>query len=762
MKNCLGFTCLSVMRTGMLICFFLLSSCSDELITQIKGDPTPNKTDGEEKITAFEHLAFQNRTVAQFSTDSGRVPLPNDLILSSINDNRVASGEAELNGMSPNVPVRIPFTGPVDVPEFDYSTEAGINAAIAWAANIIIVRLGPSDAALAAESGDRFTGQAVPEVTTTSTITLFVPLPTKDTNGNTIPETFGRFPFTGKFKAVYQDTNHDLVLVPETTTSSTIGTFEAGSKYAVIVRKSLKDGLIEDSLFAVLKSDEPLYENTAVTNPLLVAQKTELETVIGLESLRQGYASVLETGSIDPSEVAIMQTFTTEYTSPSESAAADALVGAMNTNAAEVANAASAPITWFTETAISTSSKNAFDFKAVFGAEGAPVSSISQILSGYYPCQNFLTNNGTVAIPHWALDLINRATAPKADCPNTNGLEGNIEFWVAIPQTTTGVVVYQHGITRNKNDFASVANTFAGAGFATIAIDAWNHGTRTYEDADGDGMVESTTSLDSNFPGDSGQRFIRPDDASLTTGYIVQSLMDITQLTIMLKTNSALLAPLGLNTEDDGPSIHFVGHSLGGIFGSILGSSGSLPYTRMVLNATGGDLTDIVLNGNSFGTLLKLSVATNLGLDFPSADLNQTMLGIELGFYHALAAGNAEPLVAANRSFPTNVLLQEVIGDGTISNSNSELLAISMGLTRKNDGVGPVSEASGRVQWIFDPANYDANPSANPNNSPAGHGFLIDGMTTATAQAQLQGLCYLVTGNILDPAATIDPTTCTQ
>ncbi|MBF0290388.1 MAG: hypothetical protein HQM14_21455, partial [SAR324 cluster bacterium] len=743
----------------MLVPILLLSSCSDELITRVKGDPTPNKKEGEEKLTAAEHLTAKKRIVAQLSTDSGRVPLPNDLILSSINSSRIVSGEKELNGMDVNIPIRIPFTGSVDVPAFDYATESGINAAISWASNIVIVRLGPSDAAV---TGIRVVDQAVPavtsidaevtttsepfitttaeptvevtsfpeaEITTTSAVIPFFPLPTQDANGHSINMTVGEIPFSGKFKAVYQDANYDLVLVPETTTANTRGTFEAGSKYAVIVKKSLKEGLIEDSLFAALKSDEPLYKNTTVTNPLLAAQATELETVIGLESIRQGYAAVLAATSTNKSEVAIMQTFTTQYSSASEVAATTALVRAMNTNAADVTAAASSPITWFTETAISTSSDNAFDLKAIFEAGGAPVGSINKILGGYYPCQGFLANSGTTTSPQWALDLINRAASPLSDCPNTNGFDGNIEFLVSIPAATTGVVIYQHGITRNKNDFAAVANAFAGAGLATIAIDAWNHGTRTYEDADGDGTVEPTTSTDSTSPGDSGLSFLRPDDPSLTTGYVVQTLMDITQLTIMLKANSSLLAPMGLSVAGDGPTIHFVGHSLGGIFGSILGSSGSLPYTRVVLNAAGADLTDIVLNGDTFGTLIKLSVASKLGLDYPSADLNKTMLGIELGTYHALASGSADPLVTVNKSLPGSVLLQEITGDGTISNSNSKLLAIGMGLTSKNDGDGAVSDTSTRVRWTFDPDNYAANASINPDNEPAGHGFLIDGKT---------------------------------
>ncbi|MBF0280569.1 MAG: hypothetical protein HQM13_22420 [SAR324 cluster bacterium] len=749
----------------LLLAAFLFSGCSEELITHAKGEPEPDITANEEKLSSLQHLENKGLTVAQYSTSAGRVPLPNDLILSSINGSRTAAGQSALNGMNPNIPIRIPFTGSVNVPDFDYSTDAGMGQAASWASNILIVPLGLSDAA----SADSETvsalqaAQAANPAAAAAAAAPFLALPSKDAAGNSISITLGGNTYTGKFKAVYQDSNYDLVLVPETTSSTANGTFAKGRKYAVIVKKSLKEGLIEDSLFAVLKSDEPLYVDTTVKDPLLVAQNTDLTSAMGLESLRQGITSILAATGLSKAEIAVLQTFTTDFSSSTETAGVNALVAAMNANASSVSSAASNSITWATATSISTTADNAFDFKSVFESAGAPVGSISKIVSGYYACQTFLNNTGSSTAPVWELDLLNRAASPGADCPNTTGaFQGKIQFWLSIPASTTGIVIYQHGITRNKDDFAAVANTFAGAGFATIAIDAWNHGTRTYEDADGDGSVESSTSSDASSPGDSGLSYIRPDDPALTTGYNIQTLADITQLTIMLKANSSLLAPLGLSVADGGPTLHFVGQSLGGIFGSMVAASGALPYTRMVLNVPGGDLTDIVLEGPSFSSSIKAAVANALGLQNPSADLNATMLGVELGTVHALMAGGVDPLYSANRAYPTNVLLQEIIGDATIPNSNTELLALSMGMTKMNDGNGAAASTATRVQWVLDPANYQASPTANPDGDPAGHGFLLDGKTTATTQGQLQALCYLATGNILDPSLVINPATCAQ
>ena len=273
---------------------FLLLGCSDELITSSKGDPKPDIEEGEETLDS------QNLIVAQYSTDAGRVPLPNDLILSGVNANRIAEGEDELNGMSPNMPIRIPFTNSIDAPDFDYSSAAGMMRAAAWASNILIVPLGLSDAAKAdPETLSAYQASLADPMTIAEETAPFLALPTNDAAGNSISVPLQGRTYTGKFKTIYQDANHDLVLVPQSATSTTDGTFNKGRKYAVIVKKSLKEGLIEDILFAVLKSEDPLHEGTTIKNPLLIAQDTDLQTVIGLERLRQGIASILTVSGLD-------------------------------------------------------------------------------------------------------------------------------------------------------------------------------------------------------------------------------------------------------------------------------------------------------------------------------------------------------------------------------------------------------------------------------------------------------------------------------
>jgi hypothetical protein len=252
---------------------------------------------------------------------------------------------------------------------------------------------------------------------------------------------------------------------------------------------------------------------------------------------------------------------------------------------------------------------------------------------------------------------------------------------------------------------------------------------------------------------DSGAAFIRPDNPALSVGYLLQTQFDLLRFRTLLEANTEMVTAIG-NTPLTTP-IHYVGMSLGGMIGSNLASSG-FPASRFVLNVPGGDISDIVLSG-SFGPVIRAAVASSLGIDTATKEgqetLNSTMLGIDLPTTHALFKGGVDPLVGASTATPSDVLVQEVIGDVVVPNSNTELLSLAMGLTTYDDGDGSVTGVS-RSRWIFDPGNYQGGT--------AGHGFLLDGVTTATGQGQLQTACFLLTGNVLDPSKTIDPATCTN
>ena len=104
-----------------------------------------------------------------------------------------------------------------------------------------------------------------------------------------------------------------------------------------------------------------------------------------------------------------------------------------------------------------------------------------------------------------------------------------------MPDNATGLVIFQHGITSNKDAVFAIANTLAGYGFATISTDMWGHGERTYEDTNTNGILAD----------DSGAAFLRPDNPSLTVGYFSQSQYDLFRLRDLLKYNNELTDLIG-------------------------------------------------------------------------------------------------------------------------------------------------------------------------------------------------------------------------
>jgi hypothetical protein len=170
---------------------------------------------------------------------------------------------------------------------------------------------------------------------------------------------------------------------------------------------------------------------------------------------------------------------------------------------------------------------------------------------------------------------------------------------------------------------------------------------------------------------------------------------------------------------------------------------------------------DIVING-AFGPGLRAAVAAGSGIDTSTRDgqevLNSTMLGVELAAAHAVFKGGIDPLSSASSSNSAELLLQQITGDLTVPNSNTDLLSLAKGLTTYNDGNGPLDNIT-RSRWVFDPDNYA--PLEGSTDS-AVHRFLVDWKTEATLRGQQQAACFLATGKVLDPSKEINITTCTN
>ncbi len=728
---------------GLLLLTFALSGCAEQILDSASEDPTPSITDGEESSTP-------NGVVAEYSSSTARIPLPNDLIINSVN---AASPTPVLAGVSPNMPIRIPMSGAVTALPFDNVTSATqMGAALGWGANFLFINT------------DNFSD-------------VKIGLPTKDLLGNTIniPDPAGGDNYTGSFKVIYQDSNHDLVFLPE----QFGGTFDDNTTYAVVVKKDLKgaDGnpLIEDVATGLFKSIDPLIDsNNVIQSAVLQAQVDAgiygVSDIQGLELLRQGYNDIyagLASKGINKSDVALLFTFTTEAaddaTTQAQTAALYQGIYSAVDNAVLADN-----VTWNNGFTQAEDFSSAFDFRgqSVFVPPLIDNSSIAGIYKGYFSCMNFLRDNGTAG---WKWDTeagelaglrLNTSDFDSLkNCPHKDNLTGRLEFWVAQAATPTGVVIFQHGITSSKDTFFTVARAMATVGLSTIAIDMWKHGSRVYyEDITGDGLITDldNSSVDPTF-------FMRPGpDIGMTVGYMYQTEWDLRRLVAMTQNNAEIYGALGLSSAPTSANTFFYGHSLGAMLGANLISgtpimSSGPPIGGYVLAAPGGDATDIILNG-AFGPTIIAGVVAGDPIRYDNstvvgaANLNSTISALEMITTHGLFKGFVDPMNRAIDTSSTPVLIQQMEGDLTISNSNTILLKYGMLTSRYADGDG--SQTGNRVSWDYEACKYDLSVT---NNADVLHGFALDWTNTSTAasQSQTQAATFFASGGttVVDPSA---------
>ena len=712
-----------------------LSACAEQLLETAAEDPEPSVTSGEADYVT-------SQVMAQNSADDERSPQANDITLGSYNNSDTDTSN-DVNGQSNLMPIRIPFNGAItDL----YNSDGGLStdAASLYVSNIFIV------------------GQSLSDGSALSVL----PLPWYDRNNNDVSSVAdsvvgAEVDNTFLFRSVYLDANNDLVLVPG------FNTLQANAVYFVVVSKNLlgADGqtIIPDTLTQFLISDNKLINdsNTTINSSILLdidddgidGDPDDLASVAGLEAARVAYVGEDGNSGTVANIVAGLsadQTFFTgredvavifHFTTAAEGTDSDGDGQSDNSENLEAALTKAATyklsdddILWLNTDLNSTSDtpiniKSETDSALQDLGYTFELSSVNTLYKGFLPCTNYLQNAGTDSATgsgRWEVNLTKTDAGDEAleDCPNSLAdMDGNLGFWAAQPVTaSTGLVIFQHGINGNKDRLFYIINTLAEFGYSSIAIDAWGHGERTYEDGNANGVIENT--MGDNYA-DSGLLFIRPDAPDLSAGYFLQTLLDIYRAAYVTGQNAEIQAaigfadPLGLadGSATDGLSnVHYVGQSLGGIMGatlsSILNSDNQIiaPFGKYVFNVPGGDIADIVFNG-SFGTTVRTSVASAQGIDTSTVagqqSLNSAMVAIDLLTSHTLFTALMDPLYWAHPAVPTNVLVQEIVGDATVPNSNTELMAQAMNLIDFADGDALVDTTSAdsdkRLRWTFTP-----------------------------------------------------------
>ncbi len=295
-----------------------------------------------------------------------------------------------------------------------------------------------------------------------------------------------------------------------------------------------------------------------------------------------------------------------------------------------------------------------------------------------------------------------------------------IPMLVTLPDSTSGctkpgpgwpVVIFQHGITQDRENVFAIADALAHACIAAVAIDLPLHGVTDTTDPFYQNQLFSSTpaaglitgertfnlpevppffSTTSSTTAPSGSYFINLSSLLTSRDNLREAVSDLIALR---KAVPAITSYGTANTLFDGSQISFVGHSLGAITGtSYLAFDGGHILAATLANP-GGNITQLLLNSVEFAPQINAGLEAEgivPGTQFYDDFFRNAQSVIEDGDpanYAALAAAN-DPIhmievVGGFNSDPCNV------PDTVVPNSSTQLLADLMGLTQTNTTIGP-------------------------------------------------------------------------
>lgn len=442
------------------------------------------------------------------------------------------------------------------------------------------------------------------------------------------------------------------------------------------------------------KRTAPLVDgNGNSTDPLL-----DNATAGALEPLRQltnSQEAAAASQGVDPANIVISWTATTQSITPVLSAAkAIAAPGAstlvptgLTTSAIGGAGIADIYIGTMTSpyylTAPSAENPiaplNQF-WKAAPGAYNAPFDAF-----GLDPTSTNLTfaNPIPVATSIQALPVL--MTVPNAGSGQTK------------PEAGWPIMIFQHGITRDRTDMLAVADTMASVGFAVVAIDLAMHGITDTTNPfyigntpfGAAGVTERTFNVDyvnneTGAPGPDGvidasaAHFINLANLLVSRDNTRQGIADLFTLTETIPFMD--IDADGAGDFNEG-NITFAGQSLGAITGT--GYLAFAPNVQSaVLSAPGGGIANLLIGSPTFGPRIIGGLAA-AGVEQGTTAFNLFVLATQT------AVDSADPVnLGQFAALQNNVLVHQINGDNVVTNtvpgaplSGTEPLMAAMGLT---------------------------------------------------------------------------------
>ncbi len=292
--------------------------------------------------------------------------------------------------------------------------------------------------------------------------------------------------------------------------------------------------------------------------------------------------------------------------------------------------------------------------------------------------------------------------------PNANAKNAGVA-----PATGWPVVIFQHGITRNRTDMLALADSFADAGFVVIAIDlplhgvvdtnnpfnastniAFNNDTERSFNLD---LINNTTKADGadGIADESGNYFINLPSPLTSRDNIRQGVADL----LLLRKSIPSIDAVAL----DNSKVGFIGYSLGAIVGTTyLGMESTAMPASIALG--GGGIARLLDGSVEFGPVIEAGLA-KFGVVKGSKEYDDFMLVTQTALdpadainYAAQAAINHPihlmEVVGGNSSLPDQVIPNRVENAPL---SGTEPLISVMGLASISQ---TTASADGAVRFV--------------------------------------------------------------
>ncbi|MGB8635361.1 MAG: hypothetical protein WCD66_05375 [Rhodanobacteraceae bacterium] len=310
---------------------------------------------------------------------------------------------------------------------------------------------------------------------------------------------------------------------------------------------------------------------------------------------------------------------------------------------------------------------------------------------------------------------------------------------VTVPNTGTRpaggwpVVIFQHGITRNRTDMLAVAQTYASLGYAVVAMDLPLHGVDSSNPfyigntPFAAAAQERTFNLDvmnndTGAPGPdgkvdpSGSHFINLQSLLTSRDNLREGVADLVELEHSI---GSMALPDKPGTAFNASDISYTGQSLGSIVGTVFMAVDPNVQTA-VLNVPGGGIARLLDASVSIGPQIHAGLA-QAGVEQGTPAYDQFMLAAQT------AVDSSDPINFARFTTGKNLLLQEVVGsdsspsDQVIPNSvpgaplsGTEPLIAALGLTAIDSSTQSAAGVRAATRFTSGEHGSLLSPAADP------------------------------------------------